>query len=170
MFGASIVYQFLVFFCPFPWKLSDLIFQSVVRFQLKLREMASRNLLESRRSRPRFVSCVKNIGSKTKPPATKRHIGFPTPGGGGVGGCDDGGGLGDGGGGVRGDHGRGDRHQTSGGKTSDLFSSCVKPNQIVVDSIHKHKLHCKQKLLLESNATWQLTKPLLCCHFLQLQF
>ena len=82
MFGASIVYQFLVFFCPFPWKLSDLIFQSVVRFQLKLkalpREMASRNLLESRRSRPRFVSCVKNIGSKTKPPATKRQIGFPT--------------------------------------------------------------------------------------------
>ena len=74
--SASIVYQFLVFFCPFPWKLSDLIFQSVVRFQLKLREMASRNLLESRRSR--FVSCVKNIGSKTKPPATKRQIGFPT--------------------------------------------------------------------------------------------
>ena len=88
------------------------------------------------------------------------------------GGCDDGGGLGDGGGGVRGDHGRGDRHQTSGGKTSDLFSTCVKPNQIVVDSIHKHKLHCKQKLLLESNATWQLRKQgaRLCCHFLQMQF
>ena len=74
------------------------------------------------------------------------------------GGCDDGGGLGDGGGGVRGDHGRDDRRQNSGGKTSDLFSTCVKPNQIVVDSIHKHKLHCKQKLLLESNATWQADK------------